>query len=335
MSLLVTGGGGYIGSHTVSVLQQQGRDVVILDDLRRGHREAVLSKKFYQGDIGDRSLLDRVFSENQIEAVVHFAANSLVGESVGDPLDYYERNVVATKRLVTKMIESGCKNIVFSSTAATYGEPSRVPIEENDPTRPTNPYGETKLAIERMLFWCEGAYGLKSICLRYFNAAGAHPDGHIGEDHTPETHLIPLVLAAAQGRIEAISIFGDDYPTDDGSCIRDYIHVMDLADAHVLALQRLQRGGDSGIYNLGSGAGFSVKQVIERAKAVTGRDIPQKLAPRRSGDPAVLVASSARARTELGWKPQLEDLDQIIATAWKWHESHPQGYATKTVSAGS
>lgn len=329
MSLLVTGGAGYIGSHTVAVLLEQGHDLVILDDLRKGHREALLCDRFYHGEVGDVALLERIFGENDIEAVVHFAANTLVGESVEDPLAYYDNNVVAAQRLLSKMRQHGVGRMVFSSTAATYGEPQRIPIQEDDPTLPTNPYGETKLAIERMLYWCDRAYGIKSICLRYFNAAGAHPLGHIGEDHTPESHLIPLVLEVANGTRESIAVYGDDYPTVDGSCVRDYIHVMDLAQAHVLALDKLKREARSGIYNLGCGSGFSVKQVIERARVVTGRSIAEKAAARRPGDPAVLVASSQRARAELGWNPQFEDLDVIISTAWNWHRRHPQGYASK------
>ncbi|WP_018133055.1 UDP-glucose 4-epimerase GalE [Effusibacillus pohliae] len=326
MSVLVTGGAGYIGSHTVAELLVQGEDVIILDNLEKGHRPAVLTEAFYQGDIRDEGLLDKIFTERQIEAVIHFAASSLVGESVQEPLKYYDNNVVAAQKLLAKMNEHGVKKIVFSSTAATYGEPKRIPIEETDPTEPTSPYGETKLAIEKMLKWCDQAYGIKHVSLRYFNAAGAHPDGHIGEDHTPETHLIPIILQVALGQREFVSIFGDDYPTEDGTCIRDYIHVMDLANAHWLALKRLRESNESGIYNLGNGAGFSVKQVIDKAREVTGHPIPARIGPRRAGDPAVLIASSEKAKQELGWQPKYNSLQQIIESAWNWHKHHPQGY---------
>ncbi|MDN4592464.1 UDP-glucose 4-epimerase GalE [Polycladomyces subterraneus] len=326
MAILVTGGAGYIGSHTVSELLDHGEEVIVLDNLEKGHREAVLAQTFIHGDVRDRELLDQIFRRYDVEAVVHFAAYSLVGDSMKDPLAYYDNNVAAAQILLTKMIEHGVKRIVFSSTAATYGEPRQIPIQETDATEPTNAYGETKLAIEKMMKWCEQAYGLRFISLRYFNAAGAHPDGHIGEDHDPETHLIPIVLQVALGQREALSIFGDDYPTEDGTCIRDYVHVMDLAQAHRLALEKLRETGKSGIYNLGSGTGFSVKQVVERAREITGHPIPTRVAPHRPGDPAVLIASSQKAREELGWRPQFEDLDTIITTAWAWHRSHPNGY---------
>ncbi|GAX88460.1 UDP-glucose 4-epimerase GalE [Effusibacillus lacus] len=326
MSVLVTGGAGYIGSHTVAELLASGEDVIVLDNLQKGHSGAVLADTFYQGDIRDPQLLDQIFTRHDIDAVVHFAADSLVGESVQDPLKYYDNNVVAAQRLLSKMKEHNVKRIVFSSTAATYGEPKRIPIRETDPTEPTNPYGETKLAIEKMLKWCEQAYGTKSVSLRYFNAAGAHPDGRIGEDHDPETHLIPIILQVALGQREHVSIFGDDYPTEDGTCIRDYIHVMDLANAHWLALKRLRETNESGIYNLGNGTGFSVKQVIETARRITGHPIPAQMGPRRAGDPAVLVASSGKAKSELGWKPKYDSLEQIIESAWNWHRNHPAGY---------
>ncbi|MBN2908315.1 UDP-glucose 4-epimerase GalE [Polycladomyces sp. WAk] len=331
MAILVTGGAGYIGSHTVSELLDHGEEVIVLDNLEKGHREAVLAPTFIHGDVRDRDLLDRIFRRYDVEAVVHFAAYSLVGDSMKDPLAYYDNNVAAAQILLTKMIEHGVKRIVFSSTAATYGEPRQIPIQETDPTEPTNAYGETKLAIEKMMGWCEQAYGLRFVSLRYFNAAGAHPDGHIGEDHDPETHLIPIVLQVALGQREALSIFGDDYPTEDGTCIRDYVHVMDLAQAHRLALKRLRDTGKSGIYNLGSGTGFSVKQVVERAREITGHPIPARMAARRAGDPAVLIASSHKAREELGWRPQYEDLDTMIATAWAWHRSHPNGYRKEEI----
>lgn len=326
MAILVTGGAGYIGSHTVAELLAYGEEVVVLDNLQTGHSQAVLGNHFYQGDIQDGSLLQQIFTGHPIEAVIHFAASSLVGESVIDPLRYYENNVVTATRLLHAMNRSGVKKIVFSSTAATYGKPQCVPIHESDPTVPTNPYGETKLAIEKMLKWCEQAYGITSVSLRYFNAAGAHPNGVIGEDHTPESHLIPIVLQVALGQREFISIFGDDYPTPDGTCIRDYIHVMDLANAHYLALQRLRTHNRSGIYNLGNGTGFSVKQVIEKAREITNHPIPAQVMSRRDGDPAELIASSEKAKAEMSWIPQYEDLGVIIQSAWDWHRKHPTGY---------
>lgn len=326
MAILVTGGAGYIGSHTVVELLTQGEEVVVLDNLQKGHRQAVLTEHFYQGDIRDEGVLDHIFTSHEIEAVVHFAADSLVGESVEDPLKYYDNNVNAAQRLLTKMKQYGVDKIVFSSTAATYGEPKQIPIKETDPTDPTNPYGETKLAIEKMLNWCDLAYGIKSISLRYFNAAGAHPDGLIGEDHQPETHLIPIILQVALGQREYVGIYGDDYPTEDGTCIRDYIHVMDLANAHYLALDYLRKENRSGVYNLGNGLGFSVKQVIDTAREVTGHPIPSKVMPRRPGDPAVLVASSEKAKMELGWNPKYNQLGTIIESAWRWHQKRPNGF---------
>jgi UDP-glucose 4-epimerase len=326
MAILVTGGAGYIGSHTVLYLKQRGEEVIVLDNLQKGHRDAVLDAKFYKGDLKDDGILDQIFKTHHIDAVIHFAANSLVGESVEKPLEYYDNNVIGTYHLVKKMIEHGVKKIVFSSTAATYGNPVRVPIQEDDPTVPTNPYGDTKLAIEKMLKWADGAYGLKSVSLRYFNAAGADPEGRIGEDHTPETHLIPIVLQVALGQRDKVSIFGDDYPTEDGTCIRDYIHVMDLAEAHYLALQKLNNTNESGVYNLGNGKGFSVKEVIETCRKVTKREIPVEIAPRRAGDPAVLIASSEKAKRELGWEPKYPSLEEIITHAWNWHKNNPNGF---------
>jgi UDP-glucose 4-epimerase len=326
MAILVTGGAGYIGSHTVLYLKQRGEEVIVLDNLQKGHRDAVLDAKFYKGDLKDDGILDQIFKTHHIDAVIHFAANSLVGESVEKPLEYYDNNVIGTYHLVKKMIEHGVKKIVFSSTAATYGNPVRVPIQEDDPTVPTNPYGDTKLAIEKMLKWADGAYGLKSVSLRYFNAAGADPEGRIGEDHTPETHLIPIVLQVALGQRDKVSIYGDDYPTEDGTCIRDYIHVMDLAEAHFLALQKLNNTNESGVYNLGNGKGFSVKEVIETCRKVTKREIPVEIAPRRAGDPAVLIASSEKAKRELGWEPKYPSLEEIITHAWNWHKNNPNGF---------
>lgn len=326
MAVLVTGGAGYIGSHAVAALLEKGEEVVIVDNLYQGHRDAVLGGKLYEGDLRDADFLGKVFQENDIDGVIHFAANSLVGESMKDPGKYYHNNVYGTLCLLEQMQKAGVSRIVFSSTAATYGEPERVPIDEYDRTHPTNTYGETKLAMEKMIRWFEVAHGIKFVSLRYFNAAGAHTSGRIGEDHQPETHLVPLVLQVALGQREQISVFGDDYATEDGTCIRDYVHVSDLADAHILALERLRAGGESAIYNLGSGNGYSVKQVIEVSRKVTGHSIPAKIEPRRSGDPAVLIASSQRARNELGWSPKREKLEDIVTTAWDWHRSHPNGY---------
>lgn len=326
MAVLVTGGAGYIGSHAVAALLERGEEIVIVDNLQQGHRDAVLGGKLYVGDLRDGEFLDTVFGENSIDAVIHFAANSLVGESMKDPGKYYHNNVYGTLCLLEKMNQYGVKKIVFSSTAATYGEPESVPIHENDRTLPTNTYGETKLAMEKMMRWFDVASGIKYVSLRYFNAAGAHASGKIGEDHNPETHLVPIILQTALGQRSHISVFGDDYPTEDGTCIRDYIHVSDLADAHVLAVDRLRNGGDSAIYNLGNGTGFSVKQVIDIARQVTGRDIPAVIEARRAGDPAVLVASSDRARSELGWKPSRNKLEDIIGSAWAWHQANPSGY---------
>jgi len=329
MAILVTGGAGYIGSHTVAELLDHNEEVVVVDSLYKGHKDAVLGGKFYIGDLRDDEFLTKVFKENDIEAIIHFAADSLVGESVVEPLKYYNNNVVSTLRLLTKMNEFGVKKIVFSSTAATYGEPKNIPILEGDPTVPTNPYGETKLAVEKALKWADNAYGIKHVILRYFNAAGAHISGKIGEDHNPESHLIPIILQVALKQREHIAIFGDDYNTPDGTCIRDYIHVTDLSDAHVCALKKLREGADSGIYNLGNGAGFSVKEVIEIARQVTGDPIKAVVAPRRPGDPAVLIASSERAQKELNWKPKYNSLETIIETAWNWHKNHPNGYNDK------
>lgn len=326
MSILVCGGAGYIGSHMVAYLLEKGKDVVVLDNLQKGHKEAVLCEKFYKGDLRDRAVLDKVFTENNIEAVIDFAADSLVGESVSEPIKYFENNVGGTLSLLGAMKDYGVKNIVFSSTAATYGEPENIPILESDKTVPTNPYGESKLAVEKILKWCDNAYGIKYTALRYFNAAGAHVSGKIGEHHNPETHLIPIILQVALGQRDKIMIFGDDYKTEDGTCIRDYIHVYDLASAHLLALERLMNGGQSTVYNLGNGKGFSVKEVVEVARKVTGKEIKAEVASRRAGDPAVLVASSEKAKKELNWKPEFDSLETIIETAWNWHKGHVNGY---------
>ncbi|WP_211747519.1 UDP-glucose 4-epimerase GalE [Paenibacillus sp. Marseille-Q4541] len=329
MAILVTGGAGYIGSHTVAALLERGEEVVVLDNLQTGHREAVLGGTFYEGDLRDKVFLDKLFAENNIEAVIHFAANSLVGESMQKPAKYYDNNVFGTLTLLEAMNTAGVNKIVFSSTAATYGEPEKVPIEETDRTEPTNVYGETKLMMERMMSWFDKVLGIKYVSLRYFNAAGAHAGGKIGEDHQPESHLIPLVLQTALGQRKQIAIFGDDYGTEDGTCVRDYIHVSDLADAHLRAVDYLRKGEESNVFNLGNGTGFSVKEVIETAKKVTGLDIPVVMEPRRSGDPAVLVASSHKARSVLGWDPKYTNLEDVIASAWGWHQSHPEGYSTK------
>ncbi|RKQ35855.1 UDP-glucose 4-epimerase GalE [Oceanobacillus halophilus] len=326
MAILVTGGAGYIGSHTVLYLKEQGEEVIVLDNFTKGHKAALLETPYYEGNLHDEALLDKVFTENTIDAVIHFAASSLVGESVTDPLSYYENNVMGTFHLVKKMVAHDVRRIVFSSTAATYGEPESTPIKEDDPTIPTNPYGETKLAIENMLKWSDQAYGLKSVCLRYFNAAGADPEGRIGEDHDPETHLIPIVLQVALEQREFLKIFGDDYNTEDGTCIRDYIHVMDLAQAHYLAVKKLRETEESSIYNLGNGQGFSVREVLETCRQVTGRIIEAKVAPRRMGDPAILIASSKKAKQELGWTPQYAALETMVQHAWNWHVNHENGF---------
>ncbi|MDT8719096.1 UDP-glucose 4-epimerase GalE [Clostridium sp. 19966] len=326
MSILVCGGAGYIGSHMVAELLENGKEVVILDNFQKGHRDAVKGKKVYEGDLRDRKILDKVFTENDIEAVIDFAADSLVGESVTEPLKYFNNNVGGTISLLEAMRDHGVKYIVFSSTAATYGEPERIPIDEEDKTFPTNPYGESKLTVEKILKWSDKAYGIKYTALRYFNAAGAHPSGEIGEDHRPETHLIPLILQVALGKRDKIMIFGNDYDTEDGTCVRDYVHVMDLANAHLLALDRLKNGGDSAIFNLGNGKGFSNMQMVEAVRKVTGVNIKAEMAPRRAGDPATLIASSEKAIKELNWKPKYNSLEQIIETAWKWHQAHPNGY---------
>ncbi|QNH54445.1 UDP-glucose 4-epimerase GalE [Selenomonas timonae] len=327
MAILVCGGAGYIGSHAVHALVEKGEQVVIVDNLQTGHRGALNpAAKFYEGDIRDAAVLDKIFTENKIEAVIHFAANSLVGESMEKPLLYFNNNVYGMQVLLEAMVRHGVDKIVFSSTAATYGEPKRVPIHEDDETCPTNTYGETKLTMEKMMKWVSRANDVRYVSLRYFNAAGALPDGSIGEDHKTETHLIPLILQVPTGRRDHITVFGDDYPTPDGTCLRDYIHVVDLADAHVLALEYLRKGGASDIFNLGNGQGFSVKEMIAAAEKATGRSIKVEIGARRAGDPAQLIASSEKARTVLGWKPQFTDVEQVIGTAWKWHESHPHGY---------
>lgn len=327
MAILVCGGAGYIGSHAVRGLLNENREVIVIDNMQTGHVEAVPKNiKLELGDLRDKEFIDRIFKSNKIEGVIQFAADSLVGESMVTPDKYFENNVIGTMNLLNAMKKYGVKNIVFSSTAATYGEPKKVPIVETDETKPTNPYGESKLMVEKMLKWYDNAYGIKYTALRYFNVAGAYETGEIGEDHSPETHLIPIIFQVALGEREKISIYGDDYQTEDGTCIRDYVHVMDLVDAHILALNRLEKGNSSEIYNLGNGEGFSVKQVIEVARKITGHPIPAEISPRRAGDPEKLVASSEKAMKELNWKPKYSSLEDIISTAWKWHKNNPEGY---------
>lgn len=322
-TVLVTGGAGYIGSHTVLALQRAGYTVIILDNLVYGHRdlvEQVLEVKLVVGDTSDRLLLDRLFAEHPIEAVMHFAAFIAVGESVTDPGTYYSNNVTGTLTLLQAMVAAGVKKLVFSSTCAIYGEPKILPIPEEHPENPISPYAASKAMVERILADFDVAYNLKSVRFRYFNAAGAEPTGLLGEDHQPETHLIPLALQTALGKRASLSIFGSDYPTEDGTCVRDYIHVGDLADAHVLGLAYLLAGGDSEVFNLGNGNGFSVRQVIETARLVTGREIKAVECDRRPGDPPILVGSSDKARKILNWQPQYQDLKEIIAHAWQWHQ---------------
>lgn len=327
MSILVCGGAGYIGSHTVYKLIEQGKDVVIVDNLQSGHMDAVHPKaKFYKGDIRDSEILDKIFAENNIECVVHFAANSLVGESMVKPLLYFNNNVYGMQILLESMVKHNIKNIVFSSTAAVYGEPKRIPILEDDDTCPTNTYGETKLTMEKMMKWCNKAYGINYVALRYFNAAGSLGDGTIGEDHNPETHLIPLILQVPLKKREAITVFGTDYNTPDGTCLRDYIHVLDLADAHIKAVEYLKAGNESNVFNLGNGVGFSVKEMIKAAEEVTNQSIKVILGDRRAGDPAQLIASSEKARAVLGWTPKYTDVKQIINDAWAFHTAHPNGF---------
>ncbi|HEY9770838.1 MAG TPA: UDP-glucose 4-epimerase GalE [Coleofasciculaceae cyanobacterium] len=323
MTILVTGGAGYIGSHSVLTLQQAGYEVIVLDNLVYGHQdlvETVLGAKLIVGDTCDRALLQQIFSEYQIDAVMHFAAYAYVGESVTKPAKYYYNNVIGTFTLLEAMREAEVNNFVFSSTCATYGVPDSVPIKEEQAQNPINPYGATKLMVERILQDFSLAYDFRSVCLRYFNAAGADPQARLGEDHNPETHLIPLVLQTALGQRESISIFGTDYDTPDGSCVRDYIHVLDLAQAHILALEYLLDGGTTDVFNLGNGNGFSVKQVIETARKITGKEIKAEISDRRVGDPPILVGSGAKAQQVLGWQPQYSNLEDIIAHAWQWHQ---------------
>lgn len=329
MAILVLGGAGYIGSHMVDHLINKGQEkVIVVDSLVTGHRQAVHTDAvFYQGDLADKNFMRGVFAKHSdIDAVIHFAAFSLVGESMVDPLKYFDNNTAGMVSLLEVMNEVGVKMIVFSSTAATYGVPEEIPILETTPQKPINPYGESKLMMETIMHWADQAYGIKFVALRYFNVAGAKPDGSIGEDHGPETHLLPIVLQVAQGKREKIAIFGDDYPTPDGTNVRDYVHPFDLAEAHSLAVDYLRKGNQSSAFNLGSSTGFSNLEIVEAARRVTGHPIPLEIAARRPGDPAILIASSDKARTVLGWQPKFDQIDTIIETAWKWHASHPNGY---------
>jgi UDP-glucose 4-epimerase len=324
VKILVTGGAGYIGSVVGADLESAGHDVVVYDNLYRGHREAIPSKaKFVQGDVADKEKLDRLFDSERFDAVMHFAALIEAGESMQAPERYFRNNSASTLSLLEAMLKAGIRKFVFSSTAALYGEPKQIPIREDDELKPTNAYGESKLLVEQMLAWFHRIHGLRYASLRYFNAAGAA--GELGEAHEPESHLIPLVLQVALGKREKISIYGTDYPTPDGTCIRDYIHISDLSAAHLLALDGLQQR-DKLIYNLGNGRGFSVREVINVARAVTGRPIHTQESPRRAGDPAVLVASSEKIQHELGWKPRHPELEAIIGSAWEWHQRYPRGY---------
>lgn len=329
MAVLILGGAGYIGSHMVDRLIEQGQeDVVVVDNLVTGHRAALHPEaKFYEGDLADKDFMRQVFKENpEVDAVIHFAAYSLVAESMVEPLKYFENNTSGMVNLLEVMREFEVKHIVFSSTAATYGIPEEIPILETTPQRPINPYGESKLMMETIMKWSDEAYGISFVALRYFNVAGAKPDGSIGEDHGPETHLLPIILQVAQGKRDKIMIFGDDYNTPDGTNVRDYVHPFDLADAHLLAVDYLRKGNPSSAFNLGSSTGFSNLEILEAARRVTGKEIPAELADRRPGDPDTLIASSAKAREVLGWKPQFDDIEKIIETAWAWHSSHPNGY---------
>lgn len=329
MAILVLGGAGYIGSHMVDRLVEEGKEkVVVVDSLITGHRAAVRKEAlFYEGDLADKDFMRHVFKENtDIDAVIHFAAFSLVAESMKKPLKYFDNNTSGLVSLLEVMNEFDVKKLVFSSTAATYGIPEEIPIHETTPQKPINPYGESKLMMETIMKWCDQAYGIKFVALRYFNVAGAKPDGSIGEDHGPETHLLPIILEVAQGVREKIMIFGDDYNTPDGTNVRDYVHPFDLADAHMLAVEYLRAGNPSDAFNLGSSTGFSNLEILEAARRVTGREIPSELADRRPGDPDTLIASSEKARRILGWKPKFDNIEDMISSAWAWHSSHPNGF---------
>ncbi|VAX21772.1 UDP-glucose 4-epimerase [hydrothermal vent metagenome] len=324
---LVTGGAGYIGSHCLKPLKAEGWDVVVVDNLSTGHKKAAAGFKLETGDIGDPDFLDKIFSSYSISAVLHFAASAYVGESVENPAKYYRNNVVNGLNLLTSMLRNDVKDLIFSSTCATYGNPTEIPITENHSQNPVNPYGYTKMVFERMAIDLARSSGLRPVFLRYFNAAGASDDGLIGEDHDPEAHLIPLTIATALGSRGELTIFGDDYPTNDGTCVRDYIHISDLADAHMLALEYLQNGGEPTAFNLGNGEGYSVRQVIETVEKVSGKPVKVKMGARREGDPPALIGSAEKARKVLGWLPKFPDLESIVRTAYKWHETNPNGYS--------
>jgi UDP-glucose 4-epimerase len=327
VNILVTGGAGYVGSHAARLLVCAGHDVWAYDNLTRGNRAAAPKGRLIVGELADRVLLEKALKEHKIEAVMHFAALAYVGESVTEPGKYYTNNVGGSLSLLEAMRAAGVKKIVFSSTTATYGAPERIPITEDEPQKPINPYGQSKLMVERVLDDYAAAYGFAFAALRYFNASGASPEGDLGEDHDPETHLIPLVLQVALGQRDKITIFGDDYPTPDGTCIRDYVHVDDLGTAHLLALEHLRLGEGSPLrLNLGTGRGYSVKEVVEACRRTTGHKIPSVIGPRRPGDPPELVADASRARQVLGWQPKYADLESIVETAWRWHSTHPKGY---------
>jgi UDP-glucose 4-epimerase len=329
MKVLVTGGAGYIGSHVTDLLINRGYEVVVLDNLYTGHREAVHPKAtFAYGDLLNKQVVDDLFAAHQFEGILHFASHTLVGESMEKPWLYLRDNAVAASNLLEAASKQGVKRFILSSTANLFDDPAVIPITAEERIVPGSPYGESKYIVERYLHWMDRVYGMAYCCLRYFNASGAHPNGHIGEDHTPEFHLIPIILQVALGQREKLSIFGDDYPTADGTCIRDYIHVIDLAEAHVLALEALA-DGKSRKYNLGNGKGYSIRQVLDTARLITGHDIPATVVPRRAGDPATLIADSTRIQQELGWQPEFGDLRHIIQTAWNWHQSHPHGYGSR------
>lgn len=331
MTTLVLGGAGYIGSHMVKRLLEKGETPVVVDNLVTGHRAAVDPQaKFYEGDLADQDFMRNVFKENpDIDVVIHFGAYSLVPESMKKPLKYFDNNVAGLIKLLEVMKEVGVNKLVFSSSAATYGIPDKMPIKETDPQNPINPYGESKLMMEKIMHWADEAYGMKFVALRYFNVAGAWPDGSIGEDHSPETHLMPIILQVAQGKRDKLQIYGDDYNTPDGTNIRDYVHPIDLADAHILAADYLRNGNPSDVFNLGSSTGFSNLEMLKAAREVTGKEIPAEIAGRRGGDPDTLIAASDKARRVLGWNPQYDDVHKLIETAWKWHSSHPEGYEDK------
>ena len=331
MTTLVLGGAGYIGSHMVKRLLEKGETPVVVDNLVTGHRAAVDHQaKFYEGDLADQDFMRNVFKENpDIDVVIHFGAYSLVPESMKKPLKYFDNNVAGLIKLLEVMKEVGVNKLVFSSSAATYGIPDKMPIKETDPQNPINPYGESKLMMEKIMHWADEAYGMKFVALRYFNVAGAWPDGSIGEDHNPETHLMPIILQVVQGKRDKLQIYGDDYNTPDGTNIRDYVHPIDLADAHILAADYLRNGNSSDAFNLGSSTGFSNLEMLKAAREVTGKEIPAEIAGRRGGDPDTLIAASDKARRVLGWNPQYDDVHKLIETAWKWHSSHPEGYEDK------